>query len=236
MLDTQVRSLGLGQLGHFHAELLKVQTGDFFVQVLGQGVDSLFVLAGIALDPKLELCQDLVGEARAHHEAWVPCGATKVHQAAFGQHKDASLGLVEIPLVELSLDVATLSSTVLLQLLKTGHIDLVVEVPDIADDRLVLHLDHVLGGDDVLVARGRHEDVGSSEVIFNRLDFVTFHRGLQSADRIDFGDDHSAALTSQGLATTLTHIAVTANHCDLTGEHHVGSTVQPVDERMAATV
>ena len=31
LLDTQVRSLGLGQLGHFHAELLKVQTGDFFV-------------------------------------------------------------------------------------------------------------------------------------------------------------------------------------------------------------
>ena len=51
LLDTQVRSLGIGQLGHFHAEFLKVQTGDFFVQVLGQGVNSLLVLAGIALDP-----------------------------------------------------------------------------------------------------------------------------------------------------------------------------------------
>ena len=31
LLDTQVRSLGFSQLGHFHAELLKVQSGDFFV-------------------------------------------------------------------------------------------------------------------------------------------------------------------------------------------------------------
>lgn len=51
LLDTQIRSLGLGQLGHFHAEFLKVQTGYFFVQVLGQGVDSLLVLAGIAFGP-----------------------------------------------------------------------------------------------------------------------------------------------------------------------------------------
>ena len=28
---------------------------------------------------------------------------------------------------------------------------LVVEVPDVADDRLVLHLLHVVGGDDVIV-------------------------------------------------------------------------------------
>ena len=35
---------------------------------------------------------------------------------------------------------------------EAGDVDLVVEVPDVADDRLVLHARHVLGGDDVLVA------------------------------------------------------------------------------------
>ena len=32
---------------------------------------------------------------------------------------------------------------------QAGHVDLVVEVADVADDRLVLHPRHVLGGDDV---------------------------------------------------------------------------------------
>jgi hypothetical protein len=42
------------------------------------------------------------------------------------------------------------------------HLDLVVEVADVADDRLVLHPLHVLERDDVLVARRRDEDVGVS--------------------------------------------------------------------------
>ena len=45
-------------------------------------------------------------------------------------------------------------------LLEPGHVDLVVEVADVADDRLVLHPRHVLGRDDVVVAGGGDEDVG----------------------------------------------------------------------------
>ena len=43
-----------------------------------------------------------------------------------------------------------------------GHVDLVVEVTDVAHDGLVLHACHVLGGDDVLVAGGRDDDVGAA--------------------------------------------------------------------------
>ena len=43
---------------------------------------------------------------------------------------------------------------------QAGDVDLVVEVADVADDRLVLHPRHVVGGDDVLVAGRRDEDVG----------------------------------------------------------------------------
>ena len=46
---------------------------------------------------------------------------------------------------------------------QAGHVDLVVEVADVADDGLVLHLRHVLGGDDVPVAGGGDEDVGRGE-------------------------------------------------------------------------
>ena len=44
-------------------------------------------------------------------------------------------------------------------LFELGDFDLVVEVADVADDGLVLHGLHVLEGDDVAVAGGRHEDV-----------------------------------------------------------------------------
>ena len=37
-------------------------------------------------------------------------------------------------------------------LAEAGHVDLVVEVADVGHDRLVLHLRHVLGGDDVVAA------------------------------------------------------------------------------------
>ena len=39
------------------------------------------------------------------------------------------------------------------------HVDLVVEVADVADDRLVLHPRHLLGGDHVAVAGRGDEDV-----------------------------------------------------------------------------
>jgi hypothetical protein len=75
---------------------------------------------------------------------------------------------------------------------EAGHVDLVVEVADVADDRLVLHPRHVLGGDDALVAGGGDEDVGGLEDVLERGDLVALHRRLQRADRVDLGDDHAA--------------------------------------------
>jgi hypothetical protein len=43
---------------------------------------------------------------------------------------------------------------------EADDLDLVVEVTDVTDDRLVLHLGQVLEGDDVLVARWAKERVG----------------------------------------------------------------------------
>ena len=52
----------------------------------------------------------------------------------------------------------------------------------------------MLKANDVLVAGGGDEDVRVVEGFFERLDFVAFHRGLQCTDRIDFSNDHAAAL------------------------------------------
>ena len=59
-------------------------------------------------------------------------------------------------------------------------LNLVIEVADVADDRLILHLLHVLEGDDVDVAGGGDVNIAAAERVFDRGDFEAFHRGLQA--------------------------------------------------------
>src|SRR5207237_1418532 len=70
-----------------------------------------------------------------------------------------------------------------LVLLQAGDVDLVVEVADVADDRLVLHPPHVLVRDDLVVARRRDEDVGLVGGVIHRDDAIGSHRSLPPADR-----------------------------------------------------
>ena len=121
-------------------------------------------------------------------------------------------------------------------LVELVDLDLVVEVADVADDGLVLHLLHVLERDDVAVASRGHVDVASAERIFDGRDFVTFHRRLERVDRIDFGDDDASAKSAEGLCGTLAYVAVAADHRDLAGDHDVGGALDAVDQRFAATV
>ena len=89
-----------------------------------------------------------------------------------------------------------------------GHVDLDVEVADVADDRVVLHLLHVLAADDVAAAGGGDEDVALRGGLFHRGDFVAFHRGLQGVDRVDLGDDHAGAELRIDVGTALADVAV----------------------------
>ena len=87
-----------------------------------------------------------------------------------------------------------------------------------------------------IVAGRRDEDVGPPDDVRERLDFETFHRRLQRADRVNLGDDHAAALAAQRLDAALADVAVAADDRDLAGDHHVGSAVDAVDQAVAATV
>ena len=120
------------------------------------------------------------------------------------------------------------------RLRQAGHVDLVVEVADVADDRLVLHLRHVRGGDDVEVAGRRDEDVRLVEHVLERVDLEAFHRRLQRADRIDFADDDAGALAAQRLRAALAHVAVAGHERELAADHHVGGAVEAVGQRVPA--
>ena len=227
----EVVGLFLRQLRQLHAEVIEVQPRHLLVEVLRQHVDLLLVLAGVRV--QLELRDHLVGERRRHHEARVAGRAAEVQQPAFGEHHHA-VAVGEAPLVVLRLDVDPLDAR---ELLQAGHVDLVVEVADVADDRLVLHLRHVVGGDDVEVAGRGDEDVGASSThVLERVDLVAFHRRLQRADRIDLGDDDAAALAAQRLRAALADFAEAEDDRDLAAEHDVGRAREAVGQRVAAAV
>ena len=238
-----VVGLVLAQRRQLHAQLVEVQARHFFIQLLRQDVDAVGVVVGarqrrlaVRAQVQVDLRQHLVGERRRHHERRVAGGAAEVQQAAFGQHQDAVLGALAVrrehPLVVLRLDLHALGAA----LGEAGHVDLVVEVADVADDGLVLHPLHVVDRDDVLVAGRGDEDVGGLDHVLERRHLVAFHRRLQRADRVDLGDDHAAALALERLGAALADVAVAEHHGDLGRQHHVAGAVEAVDQRVAAAV
>src|SRR5829696_4421209 len=100
--DADVGGLLRTQLGELGAERAEVQPRDLLVEVLGQDVDVLAVLAG--LREQLDLGDRLVGERRRHDEARVAGRVAEVQQAALRQHDDR-VAVGEHPLVDLRLDV-----------------------------------------------------------------------------------------------------------------------------------
>src|SRR6185312_4995931 len=195
-VQAQVVGLFAAQFGQLDAQGVQVQPGDLFVEDLRQHVDLLVVhragprrvlLAVLAV--QLDLADHLVGERVRHDEAGVPGGVAEVEQAALGEHDDrvriVGAG-AEDPLVDLRLDLDLADAR---HGGEPGHVDLVVEVPDVAHNGLVLHLLHVGGHDDARPAGGGDEDIALADDGLEAGDLVAVHGGLQGADRVDLGDD-----------------------------------------------
>ena len=162
----------------------------------------------------------------------MPRSAPEIHQPPLGQDQNA-VPVRENPLVILRPDRHALDAC---KLLEAGHIDLVVEVADVADDGLALHARHVTRGDDVLVAGGGDEDIGAIDHGVECPHFEPFHGRLQRADGINLSDDDARSLPAQRLRATLAHFAVAADDRQLAGDHDVRGTIESVDDGMAASV
>ena len=198
-----------------------------FVKMTRQGID--LVVIGLALVPEFHLRQNLVGEGRRHDEGRMAGGTAEVHQAALGQHDDA-LAVGEFHLVDLRLDLGPV------HVLQRRDLDLVVEVTDVADDRAVFHVTHVIHGDDVLVAGRGDKDVGLRRGLFHGHDLIAFHGSLQGADRIDLGNHDARAALAERCGRTLADVAITGDNSNLAGQHHVGRAADAVDQRFTAAI
>ena len=96
-------------------------------------------------------------------------GAAQVEQTALSQHNH-SMAVREDETVTLRLDVLPLDA---LPFHQASHVNLIVKVTDVANNGIVLHLGHVGGHDDVLVASGGDEDVAGVQAVLQRKDGVT---------------------------------------------------------------
>jgi hypothetical protein len=143
------------------------------------------------------------------------------------------VSIVPGELVDLGLDVGTGDLGVVLDLF---GFDFVVEVADVADDGVVLHLGHVLGPDDALIAGGGDVDVDLVEAFLDGDHLVAFHARLKSADGVDLGDVNASSRSLHGLGASLSDVSETADEDLLAGDHHVGGSVEAVNEGVLAAV
>ncbi|KAJ0949046.1 hypothetical protein HanRHA438_Chr01g0034431 [Helianthus annuus] len=210
-----------------------MKSGNLLVKMLWQHVYLLLVLSSALLVPQFELGNHLVGERARHHETGVTSGTTQVHETTLSQNNDAGLGFGEDPPVGLGFDGDSLNTGVGF---KSKHVDFVVEVTDVADDGIVLHLLHVRNHDDVFVTSGGDEDVSFGNYVVQGEDLESFHGGLESADGVDFCDDDTGTSLFHGGGTTLSDISVTADDSYLSSDHDIGGSHQTIRERVTASI
>jgi hypothetical protein len=218
--------LYIGKLSELSPKGSKMEPCDFLVEVLGQLVEFVGVLAGVTVGPEFDLGHDLVGEGVGHHEGGVPRRAAQVHQPPFCEQDDAS-PVGEHEPVHLRLNVLPLDVLVGDQ---SGQVDLVVEVADVADDRVVLHFLHVLDQHDVAVARGSHEDVDLFDHAFFADHLVSLHAGLQGTNRVNLSHIDDRSSRRKGTTASLPDIPIPKHQTFLTRDEHIDCSVQPVKQ------
>ena len=160
------------------------------------------------------------------------CGAAQVHQAARGKH-DHAVAIGEHESIDLGLDVLHLDAG---ELLKVLHGDLVIEVADVAHDGVVLHLLHVLQGDDLEVAGGGGEDVNLTHALLDGHNLEALHARLQRANGVDLSDQHAGAGTAHGEGAALANISVASNQGTLAADHHISGAHDAVWQGVAAAI
>lgn len=62
MTDTDIASLFVVKDGKFSTQYTKMESGDFFIEFLGEFVDFLAVFASLFVGPEFNLSQNLVSE------------------------------------------------------------------------------------------------------------------------------------------------------------------------------
>jgi len=151
-------------------------------------------------------------------------GATQVQKSSFGQHND-TVSVWELVSMNLWFDLNLLDSWVGF---KTVNIDLIIEMTNVSNDSVVLHLSHMMLHDDALVSSGGNKDISSCNNILHLLDDVSFHGSLECANWIDLSNDNSGTACFHGLGATFADITETTDDNFFTGDHDISGSHEAI--------
>merc|ERR1719500_1280867 len=115
-------------------------------------------------------------------------------------------------------------------------LDLAVEVTNVANNSVVLHLHEMFASKDISTAGGGDEDVATVNAVLHCGYLISFHSSLQCVDRVNFGDDDPAAEAPEGLSRALAYVTVASNHRNLSSEHDIGGPLDSVNQGLPAAV
>merc|ERR1711977_306149 len=131
--------------------------------------------------------------------------------------------------IHLRLDVLNLDAREAFELL---HFNLVVEMANVANDRVVLHLLHVLQPDDPMIPGGRDKDVDLANNRLHCCHLETFHAGLQRTNGIDLCDHDACTTSPHGVGAALANITKATDQGTLATDHNIGGAHDGVWKRV----
>mmetsp|Transcript_14753 Transcript_14753/g.12570 ORF Transcript_14753/g.12570 Transcript_14753/m.12570 type:complete len:401 (-) Transcript_14753:92-1294(-) len=158
--------------------------------------------------------------------------ATEVEESTIGKEDD-TVTIGEDPSVNLGLNVDLLDSGPVLQ---TLGVDFVIEMADVTNNSVVLHLGHMVSLNNTLVAGGSDKDVALGNNSVDLDNFETFHTGLEGTDGVNFGDKDGGTSGFHGISATFSDITETADKDLLTSDHDISSSHDTVGEGVSATI
>src|SRR5579862_6200193 len=106
-------------------------------------------------------------------------------------------------------------------LIQPRHVDLNIEMSNVADDGLIFHQPEMLFGDKITTPRGRYNYIRLFNSICHFLYFKSIHGRLQGANRINFSNNYPASRSLQGSRRTFSYVAISANNSNLPRHHNV---------------
>ena len=116
------------------------------------------------------------------------------------------------------------------------NVNFTVKVADVADDGFVFHANHVIVCDHIDVAGCCDKNICFICGPVHGDDSVTFHSGLQGANRIDFYNPNLSGKGAKSLGAALAHIAVADNNGNFAGDHDIGGAFNSIDQRLTAAI
>jgi hypothetical protein len=159
-------------------------------------------------------------------------GATQVEETTLSKNNDA-VAIWELVAINLFFNIFNLDAWVAVQ---TSHVNLVVEVTDVSNNSVVLHLGHVSGHNNFVVASGSDKNVSSLDDRLEFLYFQSLHTCLQGTYWVTLSDDNASSAGFHGSGASFANITIAANYYLLAGNHDISGTHKAIWEGMTAAI